>query len=69
MTDEQLYKNLSYLINKYIVNSSKKNKLLAEIETRGFHGVKGVLHDISSSKIDIDDRDSQLIKDIAFYFA
>ncbi|OEE61619.1 hypothetical protein A1OK_09690 [Enterovibrio norvegicus FF-454] len=69
MTDEKLYKNLSYLISKYILDSSKKNKLLDEIKNRGFSGVKGVLHEISSSKIDIDNKDTQLIKDIAFYFA
>ncbi|GLQ74339.1 hypothetical protein EKN09_11820 [Vibrio penaeicida] len=72
MTDEQLYENLYYLANKYTIKSSKKNTLLHEIEIRGFNGVNGVngvLHEISSSEIGIDRKDSELIKDIAFYFA
>ncbi|MBV7298193.1 hypothetical protein [Enterovibrio paralichthyis] len=68
MTDEQLYENLSYLINKYVSASSKKNMLLKEIETRGFYGVKGILHEISSSDIGVDSKDSELIKEISFYF-
>ncbi len=68
MNDKQLYENLSYLIIKYIDNSSKKHILLEQISNRGFYGVKGVLHEINNSSKVVDPKDSELIKDIAYHF-
>lgn len=68
MDRDELKKSLTYLVNKYVENSTKKKSLLQELNSSGFSGTKGILHEINQSRIPFDKKDSDLVKDIVFYY-
>jgi hypothetical protein len=69
VTRDELVSNLEYLINKYVRNDAKRSELLIEISRRDFFVAKGVLVEINKSGSQIEQIDSDLIKEIAFNFA
>jgi hypothetical protein len=69
VTREELVANLTYLIEKYVESSSKKNQLLEEISRRDFYVARGVLHELAQTSLSIERNDAALFKDIAFCFA
>lgn len=67
MTIEELKKNLRYLVNKYIENKALREELLSELSGDRI-GAKGMIHEITSSGLPIEQVDVQLIKDIVFNY-
>ena len=69
MTRDELVVNLQYLITKYVRSDAKRSELLIEVSRRDFYVAKGVLVEINRSGSEIEQVDSDLIKEIAFNFA
>ncbi len=68
MDEKEISSNLKYLINKYIIDKEYRKKLLDLVDERGGSIAKGILDDINNSNVPFDDNDSNLIKNIAFYY-
>lgn len=68
MNTEELKVNLDYLVGKYIVDPAKRAELRALIQCEGLPPVKAIMADIASIGTQADATDSDLIKDIAFYY-
>lgn len=69
MTRDELIVNMEYLIKKYITCETKRSDLLIEISRRDFYIAKGILVEINKSSIEVEQVDSDLIKEIVFNFA
>lgn len=70
MDDKELEQALHYLIDKYILEASKREALRKEVDLHGSAAAKGLLHDFTEAATDdIDGKDSELIRRIAFYYA
>ncbi|WP_336667402.1 hypothetical protein [Enterobacter mori] len=67
MTEEELRKNLVFLIKKY-VRESQREAFYADI-SKSDVPVKGILADFNKVKTrTVDEADGDLIRDIYFYF-
>ena len=65
MNEQELIENIKYLVNKYL---GERNDLI-EMIVGDTDSTKYILYQISLNKqMDYDEKDSDLIKDIAFYY-
>ncbi|ETS33644.1 hypothetical protein [Photorhabdus khanii] len=68
MTNDELRKNLKYLIDKYILSDEDKKELYVYLSREDIP-VKGILADFNKYKIrTVDQADGDLIKDIYFHY-
>jgi hypothetical protein len=66
---EEVELQLEYLISKYIDDDEKKRELIDLVKKRGGPVAKGILAAIESCKmLPFDEKDSEIIQDIAFYY-
>lgn len=69
MEEKEVKLQLEYLISKYIENDKMKEELIDIVKKRGGSVAKGVLADIQGNKKgSFDKKDSEIIKDIVFYY-
>jgi hypothetical protein len=68
MSIEELKRNLLYLVNKYVADLNKKSELKMLISQQGIPPVKGIMSDLFSGAVQVEQIDADLIKDITFYY-
>ena len=68
MTENQLKRDLCFLISKYVDDEDLAIQLISTTVNEEQPGVKGILHEITKSARAVDPGDSDKIKDIAFHF-
>ncbi|AYW91609.1 hypothetical protein KD5_03520 [Yersinia pseudotuberculosis] len=68
MTEDELRKNLRYLIDKYIIDKNKKDEIYNYIDREDVP-VKGILADLNNFRVEkITQDDGNLIRDIYFHY-
>lgn len=67
MNIEELKRNLAYLAAKYVVDPRALSELKVQIAKKA-PPVKGIMADIQSHIVRVDSKDSDLIREIAFYY-
>lgn len=68
MNVEQLKIHLDYLVDKYVTDSETKGELKNLIQREAMPPVKYIMAEIESKGRSIEQMDTDLVKDIAYYY-
>lgn len=68
MDTAELKQQLERLIDRYVEQETERTRLLQLVRQKGTPPVKAILAKITSSPVTFDPQDSDVVKDIVFYY-